>query len=97
MIDVSRLRTASEQSFTYDLSDITLPASVSSQNLSLIGRDPNKIIVTLAQLARRTIEVKVSADIKAAEGYLADRATRITAKSSSRVPRTWSIRWTTRW
>ena len=38
VIDVSRLRTASEQSFTYDLSDITLPASVSSQNLSLIGR-----------------------------------------------------------
>ena len=75
VIDVSRLRTASEQSFTYDLSDITLPASVSSQNLSLIGRDPNKIIVTLAQLARRTIEVRVSADIKAAEGYLADRAT----------------------
>src|SRR5699024_7875174 len=75
VIDVSRLRTASEQSFTYDLSDITLPASVSSQSLSLIGRDPNKIIVTLAQLARRTIEVRVSADIKAAEGYLADRAT----------------------
>lgn len=75
VIDVSRLRTASEQSFTYDLSDVTLPASVSSQNLTLIGREPNKITVTLAKLERKSVEVRVSADIKVADGYLVDRIT----------------------
>lgn len=75
VIDVSRLRTASEQSFTYDLSDISLPASVSSQNLTLVGRDPNKITVTLAKLTSKPIEVKVSSEIKVAEGYLSERPT----------------------
>lgn len=75
VIDVSRLRTASEQSFTYDLSDVTLPASVSSQSITLIGRDPNKITVTLAKLERKSVEVKVSADIKVADGYIVDRVT----------------------
>ena len=54
---------------------MTLPASVSSQSLSLIGRAPNKISVTLAKLETKTVEVKVITDVKVVDGYLAERAT----------------------
>lgn len=74
-VDVSRLRSANEFTFSYDLSNVTLPASVSSQSLSLIGRAPNKISVTLAKLESKTVEVKVVTDVKTVDGYLAERAT----------------------
>lgn len=74
-VDVSRLRSANEFTFSYDLSNVTLPASVSSQSLSLIGRTPNKISVTLAKLESKTVEVKVVTDVKTVDGYLAERAT----------------------
>lgn len=74
-VDVSRLRSANEFTFSYDLSNVTLPASVSSQSLSLIGRAPNKISVTLAKLETKTVEVKVITDVKVVDGYLAERAT----------------------
>ena len=51
-IDVSRLRSATEFSFSYDMSDITLPASVSNQSITLTGKSPTKITVTLDQLAK---------------------------------------------
>lgn len=74
-VDVSRLRSANEFTFSYDLSNVTLPASVSSQSLSLIGRSPSKISVTLAKLESKTVEVKVVTDVKTVDGYLAERAT----------------------
>ena len=72
-VDVSRLRSANEYSFSYDISDITLPGSVSAQNLTLIDRNPSKITVTLDQLAKKTVEVRVVTDVQVVSGYLAER------------------------
>ena len=41
-IDVSRLRSATEFSFSYDMSDITLPASVSNQSITLTGKESHQ-------------------------------------------------------
>lgn len=74
-VDVSRLRSANEYSFSYDISDITLPGSVSAQNLTLIDRNPSKITVTLDQLAKKTVEVRVVTDVQVVSGYLTERIT----------------------
>ena len=74
-VDVTRLRSANEYSFSYDISDITLPGSVSAQNLTLIDRNPSKITVTLDQLAKKTVEVRVVTDVQVVSGYLAERIT----------------------
>lgn len=74
-IDVSRLRSATEFSFSYDMSDITLPASVSNQSITLTGKSPTKITVTLDQLAKKTVPVEVITDVKVMTGYLAERVT----------------------
>ena len=74
-IDVSRLRSATEFSFSYDMSDITLPASVPTRASPSPGRSPTKITVTLDQLAKKTVPVEVITDVKVMTGYLAERVT----------------------
>lgn len=75
-IDVSRnVRSAREYSISYDLSDVTLPSSVSASALSLSDTWPRSINFTVEKLAKKTIDVKVKSEVETAEGYLAERLT----------------------
>lgn len=72
-IDVSNIRNAREYPFTYDIYDINLPAAVSAQNLSLVDREPNNVILTVEKLEKKSIQVKVLTEVDIVPGYTADR------------------------
>lgn len=72
-IDVSKLRNAREYPFSFDITDVTLPSSVSAQNLSLQSSMPNQVVITLQNLEKRTIQVKVLTEVDILEGYTSDR------------------------
>lgn len=72
-IDVTNLRNAREYPFSFDISDVTLPSSVSAQNLTLQSNTPNQIILTVENLEKKTIQVKVFTEVDIIEGYTADR------------------------
>ncbi len=75
-IDVSRnVRSARDYSINYDISDVTLPSSVSATALSLADTRPNSINFTVEKLAKKTIDVKIKSEVETAEGYLAERIT----------------------
>ncbi len=68
-VDVTKLRNAKDYSFTFDINDITLPASLSSRDLELVMGSPANISVSVKNLNRKTIPVKVLTDLKIVEGY----------------------------
>ncbi len=72
-IDVSKIRNPREYPFSYDIYDVTLPASVSAQDVSLSHREPNNVTITVGKLQKRTIEVKVLTEVDIAPGYTSDR------------------------
>ena len=72
-IDVSNIRNAREYPFTYDIYDINLPAAVSAQNVSLVDREPNNVILTVEKLEKKSIQVKVLTEVDIVPGYTADR------------------------
>jgi len=72
-IDVSNIRNPREYPFSFDIYDITLPASVSAQNLSLTDRNPNNVIITVEKLVKRPIQVKVLTEVDIVPGYTSDR------------------------
>jgi len=72
-VDVSRIRNANEYSFVFDMSDITLPASVSANNLILENRSPNEVKLTVGKLSKVPKQVKVLANVKLLPGYMAQR------------------------
>ncbi len=72
-IDVSSLRTTRDYPFSFDIYDVTLPASVSAQDVTMNFRNPNQVIITLEKLAKRIVPVKVLTEVDIVEGYTADR------------------------
>ena len=75
-LDVSALiRSARDYSLNYDISDVRLPASVASDDISLKEQNPRLIDFTVTDLVRKYVEVKVAADLKLSEGYLSDPVT----------------------
>lgn len=72
-IDVSSLRNAGEYSFTFDIHDLKLPASVSVQDLTMNTMTPGQVTILLEDLDERTVPVKVLTEVDILEGYTADR------------------------
>ena len=72
-IDVTRIRKPNTYTYSYSMSNLTLPASVASDSVSLIDRAPGTISLTVQKVAKRTIPVKLLADIKLLDGYVHDR------------------------
>lgn len=72
-VDVTRIRKANTYTYSYGVSNITLPASVASDSVSLIDRSPGTISVTVQKVAKKTVPVKLLTDIKLMDGYVHDR------------------------
>lgn len=73
IINVSHLRTAQEHFLSYDLAEISFPSSVSTQNIALSSKEPNKIAITLGNLKKKPIDVKIQQDITVKDGYMPSR------------------------
>lgn len=70
-IDVTRnVRSAQDYSFYYDISNISLPSSVSTSSVSLTASSPSSIDITVEQLKKVPIPVKIINSSEAAEGYM---------------------------
>ncbi len=74
-IDVSNLRNPREYPFSIDISNINLPAGISSNDLTLQSNYPEQVIMTVENLKKKTVPVKVLTDVDIVEGYVADRLT----------------------
>lgn len=74
-IDVTQIRSAREYDFTYTVSDITMPAAISSSGLSLTDTNPNTLTITVEKLEKRPVQVKVSPNVKVKPEYLSDLPT----------------------
>lgn len=72
-IDVSSLRTVREYPFSFDIYDVTLPPSVSIQDVTMNFRSPDQVIISLEKLEKRPVPVKVLTEVDIVEGYTADR------------------------
>lgn len=72
-IDVSKLRNAREYPFDFDITDITLPSSVSAQDLTLELSHPSQVTLTVEKLKKKSVPVKVLTEVDISEGYTADR------------------------
>lgn len=75
IINVTHLRTAQEHYLSYDLAEISFPSSVSTQNITLSNKEPNKISITLGKLKKKPVDVKVQQDISVKDGYMPSRLT----------------------
>lgn len=74
-ISVTHLRNAQSYSLSYDISDLTLPSSASSQDFTLNVKVPNTITVTLQKMTRASVPVRVLSNVTTEEGYLTGRLT----------------------
>lgn len=74
-IDITYLRKAQEHTLSYNMTDITLPSSVSSQDVSLYAKSPNTVTLTLEKLSRVTIPVKIQQDVHLEDNYMSGRLT----------------------
>ena len=74
-INVTHLRNAQTYNIPYDTADLTLPSSVSNQDVTLSSKSPNTVSVTLEKLDRKTVPVKVLVNVKTEENYTVDKLT----------------------
>ena len=74
-INVTHLRKAQDYTLSYDISDISLPASVSAQDVTLHVKEPNEVSITLEKLVKVPLQVKVQQNIILSEGYMVGRLT----------------------
>ena len=72
-IDVSKLRNPREYPFSFDITDVTLPSSLSSQSISLQASYPRQVVITVENLKKRPVPVKVLTEVDIIEGYTSDR------------------------
>ncbi len=72
-VDISNLRNANEYTFDFDITDLKLPAAVSAQDLSINRSNPKQVTLTLENLRKRTVPVKVHTEVEVMEGYISDR------------------------
>lgn len=73
MIDVSNLRNPREYPFSIDISNVTLPAGISSNDLTLQSNYPEQVSLKVENLKKKPVPVKVLTDVEIVEGYVADR------------------------
>jgi len=69
-IDVVRIRNVGEYRYSYTLSDVTLPASVSSGSVQLSDRSPSSVSLSVGRLKKKTVPVAVVTDVSLAEGFM---------------------------
>lgn len=71
-IDVTRnVRSARNYSFSYDISNVTLPSGISGSSFDVTAISPDSIDITVEELVQTPVEVKVLQEIETADGYLA--------------------------
>ena len=76
VVDISHLRDTMSYSLHYDGSNVQLPHSVSSQDVSVSGQNPAVISVTLGKLARKTVAVEVLQNVSLDDGFTAGGLTK---------------------
>lgn len=74
-INVNHLRNAQDYKLTYDLTDITLPTSVSATDITLSKVSPKSVEITLETLKKKPVDVRVQQKVTMAEGYMTSRLT----------------------
>lgn len=72
-INISHLRNAQNYNLTYDLSDVTLPNSVSATDIALHSAAPQSVSFTLENLAKKSVDVRVQQNVTLSEGYMVSR------------------------
>lgn len=72
-IDVTRIRKENKYTYSYNMSNITLPASVASDSVTLVARAPGSVSLTVEKISARTVPVKALVNVELAEGYIQDR------------------------
>lgn len=75
-VNVSHLRSAQTYELSFDISDVTLPSSVSYSDVSLNSKSPNSVEITLVDQVKRTIDVKVQQNVILAENYMTGAMTK---------------------
>lgn len=74
-IDITHLRKAQSHTLSYSITDVTLPSSVSSQDISLYAKSPSMVTLTLEKLSRVVVPVKIQQNLELEENYMAGRLT----------------------
>ena len=74
-INVTYLRSAQTYSLSYDMTDLTLPSSVSAQDLVLNTKDPSAVSITLENQIKKTFPIVIQQNVRLQEGYMSDRLT----------------------
>lgn len=72
-IDITHLRRAQTHTLSYNLADVMLPSSVSSQDISLHSKYPNTVSLTLETLSSVPVPVKIQQTIQLEDSYMAGR------------------------
>lgn len=74
-ISITHLRAEQVYTLAYDISDVTLPLSVSAQDISLTQKDPNTVSVTLEKMITKSVDIRVQQNVDLEEGYMTGRLT----------------------
>lgn len=74
-VDITHLRKAQTHTLSYSMADITLPSSVSSQDISLYAKSPKVVSLVLEKLSSVAIPVKIQQNVQMEESYMAGRLT----------------------
>lgn len=72
-IDITHLRRAQTHTLSYNLADVMLPSSVSSQDISLHAKYPNTVSLTLENLSSVPVPVKIQQTIELEDSYMVGR------------------------
>lgn len=77
--DVSRIKSEGEQNLSYT---VTLPDSVSDNNVQLTERTPSRLTVNVERAVEKQVDVEVDISNEVADGYVADlEATKISPET----------------
>lgn len=72
-IDVTRIRKENKYTYSYNISNVTLPASVASDSVTLVARSPGSVSLTVEKIDFKTIPVKVLVNVQMSEGYIQEQ------------------------
>ena len=74
-VNVNHLRNAQTYNLSYDLSDVTLPSSLSASDIELHQVSPKSVEITVENLAKKPVDVRVQQNVTMAEGFMTSRMT----------------------
>ena len=74
-VNVNHLRNAQTYNLSYDLADVTLPSSVSASDIELHQVSPKSVEITVENLAKKPVDVRVQQNVTMAEGFMTSRMT----------------------